>query len=69
VAVGFGVSLQELVVGDADALESLDQQSDDFSDYLSVVSLREPVAVQFPTVLVVFQARPQLVDHGCEIIG
>ena len=63
-AVDFGVSLQELIVGDADALESLNQQGDDFSDYLSVVSFREPVAVQFPTVLLVFQARPQLVDEG-----
>jgi len=54
------VSPQELVVGDADAdaVESLGQQSDDVSDDLSVVTLREPVAVQFPTVLVVFQARP-----------
>ena len=63
------MSLQELVVGDADALESLDQQSDDVSDDLSVVSLRESVAVQFPTALVIFQARPQLVDDGYEIIG
>jgi hypothetical protein len=42
VAVGFGVSTQELVVGDADALESFNQQGDDVSDYLSVVSLRSP---------------------------
>jgi hypothetical protein len=61
VTVGFGVSLQELVVGDADALESLDQQRDDISDDLSVVSLSEPVTVQFPTVLKVYQARPKLV--------
>jgi hypothetical protein len=32
VVVGFSVSLQELVVGDADALEGLDQQSDDVAD-------------------------------------
>jgi hypothetical protein len=29
VVVGFSASLQELVVGDADAPEGLDQQSDD----------------------------------------
>jgi hypothetical protein len=56
-------SLQELFVGDADALQSLNQQGDDVSDDLSVVSLRETVAVQFPTELVVFEPRPQLVDE------
>jgi hypothetical protein len=62
--VGFSVSLYELVVGGADALEGLDQQTDDVGDNLPVVSLRQPVAMQFPPVLVVFQAKPQLVDEG-----
>ena len=62
--VGFSVSLYELVVGGADALEGLDQQNDDVGDNQLVLSLRQPVAMQFPRVLVVFQARPQLVDVG-----
>ena len=66
--VGFGVSLYELVVGGADALKGLDQQNDDVVDNELVVSIRQSVAMQFPTVLVVFQPRPQLVDNRCEII-
>jgi hypothetical protein len=53
VAVDFHVSNQELVVGGADGLENLNQQGDDVSDDLLVVSLGEPPAMQFPTVLVV----------------
>jgi hypothetical protein len=43
-------------------------KADDVGYDQFVLSLR-PVAVQFPAVLVVFKARPQLRDHGCEIIG
>lgn len=50
VAVGFGVSPQEHVVGGADALESFNQHGDDVSDDVFVVSLSEPKAMQFPTV-------------------
>jgi hypothetical protein len=62
------VSLWELVVRDTDALECLDQQVDDIGDDLFVVSFRQPVVVQFPPVPVVFQARPEVVDDGCEIV-
>ena len=61
--VGLSVSLYQLVVGGADALERLDQQNDDVGDNFLVVSLRQPVAMQFLPILVVFQPRP-LVDDG-----
>jgi hypothetical protein len=69
VALGLDVRPKEIVIGDADALEGRDQQSDDVGYDQFVLSLRQPVAVQFPALLVVFEARPQLGDHGCEIIG
>ena len=46
------------------ALEVLDEQNDDAGDNQLVASLRQPVAVQFPPVFVVLEARPQLVDEG-----
>lgn len=33
-----------------------------------VVSLHQPVGVQLPSVFVALEARPQLVDEGCEIV-
>jgi hypothetical protein len=63
------VSPQEHVVGGDDARESLNEHSDDVSDDVFVMALREPKAMQFQTVLVVFQARPELGDHRCEITG
>ncbi len=56
-ALGLDVRPKETVIGDADALEGLDQQSDDVGYDQFVVSLRQPVAVQFPGGLVVFEAR------------
>jgi hypothetical protein len=52
VALGLDVGPKEIVIGDADALEGLDQQSDDVGYDQFVVSLRQPVAVQFPAVAV-----------------
>jgi hypothetical protein len=68
VVVDFGLGVSELVVGGADAHARLDEQTDDVGEKWLVVSLRQPVAVQFPPVFVVFEARPQLVDEGCEIV-
>jgi hypothetical protein len=55
--LAFDVRPKEIVIGEADALEGLVQQSDDVRYDQFVVSLRQPLAVQFPAVLVVFQAR------------
>ena len=51
-ALDLDVGPKEIVIGDADALEGLDQQSDDVGYDQFVVSLRQPVAVQFPAVAV-----------------
>jgi hypothetical protein len=45
VALGHDVRPKEIVIGDADALEGLDQQSDDVGYDQFVVSLCQPVAV------------------------
>src|SRR5271166_2610349 len=50
VVVGFEVSMCEFVTGDTDALERFDQQGDDVRGDKFVVSVWQPVAIQFPTI-------------------
>ena len=67
VVVGFDASLSELVVGAADALERLVQQTDDVADNELVISLRQPIAMQFPPVLVVWDIT--LGESRCSAVG
>ena len=62
--VGFEVSMCEFVTGDTDALERFDQQGDDVRGDKFVVSVWQPVAIQFPTVFVILQTGPQLIGNG-----
>jgi hypothetical protein len=66
VVVGFEVSMWQFVAGDTDALERLDQQGDDVRGDKFVVSVWQPVAIQLPTLFVIFQTGPQLIDNGYE---